>query len=90
MLHDYGIKLVNMLVDGRHSHAEALRQLAEVWSNLDAQHDFQVFAQLYWAVLDLEHFDFSYEWPGATRANIDDIIRQTALDWLNRFTPAKK
>ena len=90
VLHDYGVELVQMLVDGRRSQAEALRRLDGVWSELDAQRNLLEFAQLYWAVLDLERHEATDQWPGATRENIDDIIRQTALDWLAQFGPKDK
>ncbi|MCB8963327.1 MAG: GNAT family N-acetyltransferase [Ardenticatenales bacterium] len=87
VLHDYGAELLQKMLAGQRLQAETMRLMQLLYEDSSGHEDFVYFSQLHWALYDLQRGKVTYEWPGATRENIDDIIRQTALDWLAQFGP---
>ena len=66
---------------GRLKAVNVLSIITEIYLEKDCESYLQDFAMLHWAYNDLAYSEQQWYWHGATRENIDAIIRQYFLDW---------
>ncbi|HWC58571.1 MAG TPA: hypothetical protein VHC44_02680 [Verrucomicrobiae bacterium] len=68
---------------------EALRCLADLYTQQNLDRQLQDFSNLYYAKWDLECYNEQYYWRGAKHSNIDKIIDKYAMNWLNEHAIKK-
>ena len=66
--------------------AAALDILKEAYSDLDHEKLFLAFYLLHHAKHSLDNYGFQHYWDGATRENIDEIVKAYFEEWLRRLT----
>lgn len=62
-----------------------LRELKDICISLDMEKDYMVFYLLYFAKDDLVESENQWYWDGATRENIDDIIKKQFIKWTTDY-----
>jgi hypothetical protein len=85
----YTFQILTEMVNGEIEKKKALTLITDIIFETEYHlyiHDFYL---LYFALDDLKHQTFAPHWDGATRENIDQIILQTANDWLEKHQDYK-
>lgn len=62
-----------------------LQELRDIYFELEMDSELQEFALLYWAKDDLLYDDYQHYWEGASKTNIDRIIKEQFEFFLNKF-----
>ncbi len=75
-LNKYVYFLITSNLDKPENYYKTLRELRDIYYELDMDSDYQDLALLYWAKDDLLYADYQHYWEGANRENIDDIIKE--------------
>lgn len=84
----YAYEILTGLVNHEITKEKALRLLADICIEKESieLYDFYL---LHFSLDDLKASPFAYHWKWATRENIDQIILQTARDWLEKHQEYK-
>jgi len=82
VIRDYVAELLHQMLAHQIASREALRILADMCIELDYPSDLLDFYLLYFAQDDLLTSEAQWHWPGATRENIEEKIRQHVTQWL--------
>lgn len=85
----YAYEILTGLVNYEIKKEKALRLLKEICIEKDYFIELYDFYLLHFSIDDLKASPFAYHWDGATRENIDQIIFQTARDWLEKHQDYK-
>ena len=68
--------LINSTIYNPDNYSKTLKELTDIYFELNMDSEFQDFALLYWAKDDLIYEEYQYYWDGANRSNIDNIIKE--------------
>ena len=68
--------LINSNIYNPDNYSKTLKELTDIYFELNMDIEFQDFALLYWAKDDLIYEEYQYYWDGANRSNIDNIIKE--------------
>ena len=74
--------LCQQLLAGTAPIDDVLRQIKNVSVDLNLEPELGDFSLLYWARSDLIDDEIQWYWDGATRENIDEIVRDRCRKWL--------
>jgi hypothetical protein len=88
-LTNYVYFLLTSNIDNPEKYIKVLRELRDIYYELDMDPEYQDFALLYWAKGDLEETEVQWYWDGATRNNIDSIIKEHFTHWMITFNNQK-
>ena len=75
-LKNYVYFLITSNIDKPEKYDKVLREFRDIYYELDMDSEYQDLALLYWAKDDLIYTDYQHYWKGATRENIDAIIKE--------------
>lgn len=75
-------ELCRQLLAGTASIGEVLQQIKDVCIELDEERELMDFFLLHFARCDLVDDEIQWYWDGATRENIDEIVRDRCRKWL--------
>jgi hypothetical protein len=78
---NYVCYLADEVLSNRLDAYKALRELRDLYNELNQPLDIQDFYLLYFAKVDLLGSENQWYWNGATRDNIDKIIRDRFSEW---------
>jgi len=78
---NYACYLVGEALDGKSKVANVLSILKDIYIELDYETSLEDFAMLYYANDDLSYSENQWYWEGATRENIDEIIKNYFVEW---------
>ncbi|MCR8561217.1 hypothetical protein KXD93_26425 [Mucilaginibacter sp. BJC16-A38] len=81
VIRNYACYLVGQALDGKLQTLNVLSTLTEVCIDDGYESDLYDFFSLYYAYDDLLYSENQWYWAGATRENIDAMIRQYFVDW---------
>lgn len=81
LVHLIPLKLKSYL-RGEADYRECIRELKQYYDYTEVTSGMQTLYLLNWAASDLEYEEYSHYWDGATRENIDQIIRTEVEKWL--------
>ena len=76
VLKEYICFLITSNVEKPENYYKILRELRDIYYELDMDREYQDLALLYWAKDDLLHVNYQHYWEGANRENIDRIIKE--------------
>ena len=62
-----------------------LQELMKICMDSDMDHRYMNFYLLYFAKDDLSESENQWYWEGATRENIDHVIKSEFLDWIKKY-----
>lgn len=79
---DYICYLISEVLTNNLKPESVLNIIKDIYYQLDYESSLQDFYMLYCAYDDLRYSDNQYYWDGATRGNINLIIRQYFEDWM--------
>ena len=89
VLEDYAYYLISSHIEHKDQYSSVLKDLVEIYDELNMAEEYQNFADLYWAKMDLETSDVQWYWPSANKENIDNIIKEQFELWLKKLTNLK-
>ncbi|SHM89934.1 hypothetical protein [Mucilaginibacter sp. OK098] len=78
---NYVCYLVSAVLDGKLKAVNVLCIIKDVYLDNDLEPYHQDFSLLYWAYNDLTYSDQQWYWDGATRENIETIIKDYFMEW---------
>jgi hypothetical protein len=78
---NYVCYLVSAVLDGKLKAVNVLCIIKDVYLDKDLEPYLQDFSLLYWAYNDLTYSDQQWYWEGATRENIETIIKDYFMEW---------
>jgi hypothetical protein len=84
VIRDYIAELLHQMFAHQIASRDALRILADMCLEMDYPSDLLDFYLLYFAQDDLRTSEAQWHWPGATRDNVEETIRQYATQWLQK------
>jgi hypothetical protein len=85
----YAYEILTDMVNNEIEKEKALNLLSEIVIEKEYPSYLFDFYLLYFSLDDLKHFPFAFHWYGATKENIDQIIFQTAREWLEKHQEYK-
>lgn len=77
----YARDLAREVIDSNESVSANLKTLSGLYTTYDLD-DLRDFYFLHWAFVDLENGDDQHYWEGATKANIEDIVRKKCIQYV--------
>lgn len=83
---DYANYIIKTNLENPRKHFDVLKELLEIYYELDMDVAYQDFALLYWAKEDLIDREVQWYWDNADRTNIDKIIKDHFVLWLNKVS----
>lgn len=83
---NYVCYLVSEALQGKLKGVYVLDIVKNIYLEKDCEPSLEDFAMLYWAYDDLIHSENQEYWDGATRENIDEIVKAYFEEWLRRLT----
>lgn len=84
-LKNYVYFLITSNIDKPEKYNKVLRELRDIYYELDMDSEYQDLALLYWAKDDLLYDNYQDYWDGANRENIDGIIKEQFELFKRRF-----
>jgi hypothetical protein len=78
---DYALHLVEDALAGNRPHSTVVTELKDVYNDFGRPSHLSPFYLLYWTVEDLKTDDVQWYWEGATRENIQAIMRDYFREW---------
>ena len=87
---NYVYYLINSNINKPDNYFEVLKELTEIYYELDMDREFQNFSLLYWAKDDLIYENYQHYWEGANRSNIDKIIIEQFEIYITEFDNKKQ
>jgi len=81
----YVYYLIKSNLDQTKSYYEVLREIRDIFYELDMDNEFQNLTLLYWAKDDLIYSEIQHYWIDADRTNIDKIIKEQFVLYINEF-----
>lgn len=84
VINQYVCYLIDLVIDGTTDSFSTLRTLKDLYIELDFEKSLSNFYTLFYAKDDLLESDHQWYWPGATRDNIDAIIKEHFLKWKDK------
>jgi len=87
---NYVYYLINSNINKPDNYFEVLKELTEIYYELDMDREFQNFSLLYWAKDDLIYENYQHYWEGANRSNIDKIIKEQFEIYITEFDNKKQ
>jgi len=85
VLDDYIYYFLFKNIDDITAYPKILRQLRDIYYELDMDSRLLNFSLLYWAKEDLQYDEVQWYWPSADRSNIDNIIREEFIKWKQAY-----
>lgn len=85
VIHNYIYYLIFNSVNKPETYLESLRELKDIYYYLNMDSRYSNFYLLYFAKDDLNDSEVQWYWEGATRLNINDIIKEEFTKWLDEF-----
>jgi hypothetical protein len=82
---NYTYFIIKTHLENTAKYYEVLRELKDIYDDLNMDTEYQDFALLYWAKGDLLETETQWYWEGADRTNIDNIIREQFELWITKF-----
>ena len=76
-------------IENTSKYFDVLKEFRDIYYELDMVSEYQSFALLYWAKLDLVSEEVQWYWDGADRSNIDKIIKEQFELWIIEFDNEK-
>ena len=89
-IRNYVYYLINSNIYNPDNYSKTLKELTDIYYELNMDIEFQDFALLYWAKDDLIYEDYQYYWDGANRSNIDNIIKEQFDNYKKEFDNEKQ
>lgn len=80
---DYALYLVEEALAGNRPYSAVVAELKDVYNEFGLPSHLSQFYLLYWTLEDLKIADVQWYWPGATRKNIQEIMRECFQEWAN-------
>jgi hypothetical protein len=77
----YACFLIDKCFDGNLTPIQVLTILKDIYVEIGMEKYLDKFWLLYFAKIDLSHYDHQWYWPGANRENIDTIISEYFTTW---------
>jgi len=87
---NYVYYLINSNINKPDNYFGILKELTEIYYELDMDREFQNFSLLYWAKDDLIYENYQHYWEGANRSNIDKIIKEQFEIYITEFDNKKQ
>ena len=87
---NYVYYLINSNINKPDNYFGILKELTEIYYELDMDREFQNFSLLYWAKDDLIYENYQHYWEGANRSNIDIIITEQFEIYITEFDNKKQ
>lgn len=84
-IRNYTYFLIKSSIHKPETYTYTLRELRDLSINLDYDDEYMDFYLLYWALDDLDYSEYQHYWEGATRANIDDIIKTEFQKFIDKI-----
>jgi hypothetical protein len=84
-LNNYIFYLLSCAVDHPEKYLDTLRKLKEMCEGYEQDFSLTDFSLLYWAKEDLIYASQQWYWEGASRENIDEIIKDYFKNWMTEF-----
>jgi len=75
---------------GNHAIRQQLKQLAELCVSTEYNYGLYPFYLLYFGWWDLDDNGVNYHYEGATKSNIEQIVKEEANKWLGQFEEYQK
>jgi hypothetical protein len=85
VLRDYVYYLISNSLHYPETYFKTLRELKDICTDLDLDKQYMDFYLLYYAKDDLTVDVVQWYWDGANRENIDRIIKERFLKWIDEF-----
>jgi len=79
---NYASYLIKAALDGKIQIINVLDILKDVYIGMNYNPPYSDFYSLYYAYDDLKYSENQWYWPGATRENIDEIIKEYFVKWI--------
>ncbi len=86
---NYAYFIIKSNVENASKYYDVLKELRDIYYELDMDSEYQDFALLYWAKEDLISEEVQWYWDGADKTNIDRIIKEQFELWITRFETKK-
>ncbi len=84
VIRNYACYIIEKVLNDKINIITALDILKEAFLDLNYENYFHDFYLLYHAKRSLDNYGFQHYWDGATRENIDAVIKQYFIDWKAR------
>jgi hypothetical protein len=81
-LQNYATEVLTDAIRGRRSMISAIEIVKELCIANDYQRELMDFYLLYFAYTDLQESDVQWYWPDATRQNINEVVRERAVAFV--------
>jgi len=78
---NYACYLISQALDGKTEFVNVLDILKDIYIVKNYEPPYEDFYSLFYAYDDLRYSENQWYWPGATRENIDTIIRECFAEW---------
>lgn len=85
VLKNYVYYLISNSINHLETYLKTLRELKDIYYQLEMHSGFRDFYLLYYAKDDLMVDEVQWYWEGANRENIDQIIKEHFQSWMKRF-----
>jgi hypothetical protein len=85
IIKDYVVYLIQKLFDKETTNIKILSVINQLYLDMNCIEYLFDFSQLYWAKYELINSECTWEWDGATRENIDQIIIEYIKTWKNKY-----
>jgi len=85
VIKEYVAEFLQYMLNGVRTSQEVLRELRDLYIELDYIDYLSDFYYLSYAQGDLLIADVQYYWPEATRSNIENIIQQVSRNWIDNL-----
>jgi hypothetical protein len=82
---NYVYYLISNSVNHPETYTKTLREIKDIYEGFDLHPEYQDFCFLLYAKDDLAVDTVQWYWEGATRENIDQIIKERFEKWMNEF-----
>jgi hypothetical protein len=86
VINDYIYYLLSSSINHLEKYVAVLRELRKLTFHGEYDDDrYMNFYLLYWAMGDLDYSSEQYYWAGATKENINQIIKEEFQKWINAY-----
>ncbi len=84
-IEDYALFIITKTIENPKGYLSALRELRDICLDMGYNKDYMNFYLLYYAKDDLDGEDYQYYWDGATKQNIDQVIKDEFSKWVTNY-----
>jgi hypothetical protein len=85
VIRNYVYYLISNRIDQPEKYFETLRELKDLCIDLNMEDEYMDFYLLYFSKYDLMETENQWYWEGASKANIDSIIKGQFVCWKDKF-----